>query len=417
MKKTICKYMAPVFSAFILFLLIVRSFICFSPLPVMAAGIGVAPSRIDISDALRGGGFERMVTVFNTDVDTAAYAFSAEGDIGGWVTFYENVPSGAQIDRVTIPGNENRKVTAKFDIPADAPSGTYNGFISVSSVPLEGEGASGQIVTISARVDVSITVTGTQVMSGLVQGINITDTEVSYPLRIHVHFKNTGNVTAAPLINVKIHRGELLVDNFSTNEATIKPDASQAIQVEWNTNGKEAGDYSAQVEVLLEDNVITTSESKFAILPQGTLSRVGEFIELKLDNQPRLGGLGSIAATFVNTGQIDTKAKFIGEVYRDGELTDVSESEEVLVQVGEQEILKTYLELGAPGEYHIKGYINYEGKKTSMKEITFAIASESTAEGAGPFNIFLPGAGVIGVIVVAIIYMTVRRNRSSSRGR
>jgi hypothetical protein len=150
----------------------------------------------------------------------------------------------------------------------------------------------------------------------------------------------------------------------------------------------------------------------------GTLSRSGILSELTLQGEAKLDSLIVIHATFVNTGLIDTKAKFLGEIYIDGELSRQLQSEEVLVTAATTDILKAYLKLETPGRYKISGYINYEGKKTEIRELAFDVTGEElssqitgeTAAGNSestiaqnqssgiPFYIFI----ILGVIIIAI---------------
>ncbi|GAJ08829.1 unnamed protein product, partial [marine sediment metagenome] len=229
-------------------------------------------------------------------------------------------------------------------------------------------------VSLAAPVAVTIFVTGNQILSGVVNGISADDVEVKYPLRIKVQFHNTGNVIATPQITVEIATQDgTAINHFTSSEFNVKPEKRETILLEWDTTGKEPGDYIANVSVVLGDAIIKQEQLDFAILPTGTLTRSGSLTELIFEGEPGLGILTMIQATFVNTGRIDTKAKFIGDVYHDGTLVDTLQSEELLVAVGNMELLKSYFQPDQPGEYRIEGYVIYEGKRTEEKEISFTI--------------------------------------------
>ncbi|GAI80418.1 unnamed protein product, partial [marine sediment metagenome] len=185
-------------------------------------------------------------------------------------------------------------------------------------------------------------------------------TEVNYPLQIKISFKNTGNVVAKPQIAVEISSNGAIVDSVSFEDTKIKPEKIEVIPVEWDTTGRQAGNYSAHVVVSLGGTNIGEKGLEFAILPLGTLSRSGMLTEISLQGEPKQASLVSILATFVNTGQIDTRAKFTGEVYCNGDLIDVIESGEILIAVGESGVLKSYLRLENSGNYQINGYINFD---------------------------------------------------------
>jgi len=396
--------------------------------PVAATGIAVTPSHLEISDALRGGEYERNITIYNPDNELTDYTLTASGDAGEWISFYKQEDAVSLVNRVTIPGNESVRMLVKFTIPHDAANGEHKATIIVTSVPAEeASGGSGQVVSLAAPVAVTIFVTGSQILSGVVDSINIDDVEVKYPLRIKVQFHNTGNVVATPLIAVKIaNQDGTTINNFTSSEFNIKPERRETIPLEWDTTGKDPGDYIANVSVTLGDSVIKQEQLNFSILPTGTLTRSGSLTELKFGGEPGLGVLTAIQATFVNTGQIDTKAKFVGEVYHNDILVDTLQSEELLVAVGNTEFLEAYFKPDQPGEYRIKGYVIYEGKKTEEKEISFAITkndevehltnaiSTSAGDPKQTFDFFILALGVIGALVIIVVIFMILRSRRES---
>ncbi|MBA7632411.1 hypothetical protein ES703_39957 [subsurface metagenome] len=251
---------------------------------------------------------------------------------------------------------------------------------------------------------------------------------MKYPLRIKVQFHNTGNVVATPLITVKIATQDgTTINNFTSSEFNVKPQKHETILLEWDTTGKEPGDYIANISVTLGDSVIKQEQLNFAILPTGTLTRSGSLTELIFEGEPGLGVLTMIQATFVNTGKIDTKAKFIGDVYHNGTLVDSLQSEELLVAVGNMELLKSYFKPDQPGEYRVKGYVIYEGKKTEEKEISFAITengevehltnaiSTSAGDPKQTFDLLIPVLlAVVGALIITVIIFMILRSRRVS---
>jgi len=396
--------------------------------PVAATGIAVTPSHLEISDALRGGEYERNITIYNPDNELTDYTLTASGGAGEWISFYKQEDAVSLVNRVTIPGNENVRILVKLTIPQDAANGEHKATIFVASVPTEeASGGSGQVVSLAAPVAVTIFVTGSQILSGVVDSINIDDVEVKYPLRIKVQFHNTGNVVATPLIAVKIaNQDGTTINNFTSSEFNIKPERRETIPLEWDTTGEQPGDYIADVSVVLGDAIIKQEQLNFAILPTGTLTRSGSLTELIFEGEPGLGVLTMIQATFVNTGQIDTKAKLVGEVFYNGTLVDTLQSEELLVAVGNMEFLEAYFKPDQPGEYRIKGYVIYEGKKTEVREISFTITKDgevgypvdAALSNAGnpdqTFDFFILALGVIGALVIIVIIFMIMRSRRES---
>ena len=399
--------------------IVVAFILCLLSPTALAMGIAVAPSSMEITDAMRGGELQRMLTVFNPGDEVSGYTFNVTGEAGSWISFYEESDPLTPIEKVTIPGNGSAKILLKFDIPAEAPNRKHEATIFVATATAqEDEGSSGQAIKLGAPVDVTIMVTGTQILTGTVKSITIIETEVNYPLRIKVEFQNTGNVVAKPKIEVKIAKNGTMIDKFTHSETEVKVGSKELIPVEWDTTGKETGDYEANVTVSLGEEVLASKELQFKLLPVGTLSRQGNLTDLSYAGKPLVGKTLKILATFINTGEIETKAKFIGEVYVDGDLVDTISSEELLVPLIGSGTMTAYLKIENPGSYAIKGHAVYEGKITGTKELSFDVGAEDVGAESTPTptpKSRIPGFGASGVIIaIASVmgYLIYRRKKT-----
>lgn len=372
-----------------------------------AVGLGVVPSELSIADALRGEEYEQTINVYNTDVMTTTFKPYATGEIIEWIGFYGE--EGNVLTKITIPGKSSAKVLLRFKIPSDAASGNYTSIVYVENVPGEaaGEGAAAQML-IRMPVDITIGVTGEQILEGIVSGITIRDTEIDYPLRIEVLFQNTGNVVAKPAIDVEISKGGATVQSFTSTDKAVKPNTREIIPVEWDTKGQTIGDYVADVAVSLDGDVLYEREIPFKILERGTLTRKGELTDLSYEGELMIGEMIKVLATFENTGKIDTKAKFTGEVHRNGKLVETIESEELEVPVRKTNTLISYFKLDKTGDYKISGYAIYEGKKTDTKEILLEIPGETSPTPIIPIVI---GAVVVVALIAIFIVVSLRKRR------
>ncbi|HUU65510.1 MAG TPA: hypothetical protein VMW37_05335 [Dehalococcoidales bacterium] len=385
------------------------------PLNAGAAGFGVGPGKLEVTAALRGEEYQETVlakyTAEANESQQCIIELNARGDISDWISFYNPSDPNTPIESITASAGEWTYILVKFNIPEDAPIGTATGTLYVQTGPLGEETEGGVTVSLQGTVDVTITVTGTAILTGTVEDISASDVELGYPLRIKVGFQNTGNVVAQPEITVAISKDGTAINSFNSTEAEVKVGSREIIPVVWDTAGRELGDYAARVAVSLGEKIISSKELNFVIMPAGTFSREGVFTELALEGNPRLGTIVKIQATFANTGLTDTKSKFIGEVYCDNELIVALESEESLVPVGQEETLMSYIKLESPGNYDIKGYINYEGKKTDVKEISFTLGE---AGGGLPFSLSTPLIiGVIVVLIAVIAFVALRRRKAA----
>ena len=384
---------------------------------VTAGGLGIAPRSIIVNDALRGSEYERTITVFNICNQTLTLSLNASEDAGSWISFYEVDNPATSIETMTLEG-ENATILLKIKVPEDATNGPHNASILVQTAP-PAAGGTGSGVVFGINADLSVEVTGTQILAGVVKSITTRDTEVNYPLRIQVLFQNTGNVIAKPEIKTVITRNGTFVARFSYADTVIKSGATETISMEWETTGMDSGDYVANVTVSLGGEIIAEHELPFKLFPVGTLSRQGNLTEISYTGAPLVGTTVKILASFANTGEIDTRAKFIGEVYVDGNLVDTITSEELLVPVRETVTLIAYLKLEQGSSYTIKGHVLYEGKTTETKELSFAAITKPETEPeitptSKPF-MKIPAYGALGTaLALASVsgYLLYRRKRS-----
>jgi hypothetical protein len=382
------------------------------PSNASAQGMGVAPAKFTINNALRGAEYERPMIVYNIFSEARDFALSSGDEMSGWISFYKLDDLNTPISNITIPGEESANILVKFNIPQDAANGVHTSKIWVETTPAQ-EGEGGMVVPIKISSEVEIEVTGTQILTGEVKSITIRDTEIDHLLRIKVEFQNTGNVMAKPQIDVNITKDSAPIDSFSYSETEVMVEAREVIPVEWDTTGRETGEYVADVSVSLGGNVLTAQSLPFKILPTGTLTRWGELTELSYEGRLAIETVVKITATFQNTGEIDTIAKLVCEVYKDDVLIDTINSEQMLIPVKEEGLLKAYLKLHENGHYNIKGYAVYDGKTTETKEVSFDVGEVSP----GFTGLLLIGvAAGIGVMVVGgIIAYRIRNRKNRSR--
>ncbi len=366
-----------------------------------AIGIGVSPASIKIDDALKGSTYEKTFIAYNTGNETGLFTLNASGDSKDWITFHE-INGSAPVNSIEISGKGSKKLLVRFKIPQDAANARYNSTLYVQSVPsqqIQG-GAAAQAV-MRMPVTVSIVVTGIQRLDGIVKNVNIRDIETGYPLRIYVDFLNTGNVEAKPTISVDISKDGKAIDSFISSETLVKVYANETIEVEWKTTGRETGDYSARVSVSLDGKKLEDKTLSFKMHPAGTLTIQGNLTSVDIEGEPLLNSLLKVKGNFANTGQLDTTAKFSAEIYKDNELIDTIQSEELLVPIRKTSSLISYYKIMATGNYVIKGKIFYGTKETEVIEKKFSVADKNT-----------PGFDSVALIgTVVLISFLIRKNK------
>jgi len=374
---------------------------------VAGVGIGISPAKLNYENILRGGSMPAHFTIFNNADEDIYFNLSVEGEgiSEDWFSFEPYSP-------VRVPAKGNTKVKAIANPPADTPIGVYEATIYISSTAkVEGEeGAAVMGVIPGMGLKTTIEVTGTQILKGDVREITACDVEKGYPLRIKVLFRNTGNVVAEPEIRASITKDNVSIADSLSSKGSVKPDETKTVSLGWDTKGQETGEYEADISVILGGDTLVEKEMKFNILPVGTLTREGKLLNLSYEGEPLVGSMVKINAVFKNTGEMDTYAKPIAEVYRNKGLIGVIEGEEKLVDVGTEVTLTCYLEIKERGSYKIAGFVSYGGKETEKKEISFDVG-EGEARKNNILLIYTISAIAIISIIILLGLRIMRRRR------
>jgi len=382
-------------------ILLVAAIVC---QPVSAAGIAVGPSSLAIDNALRGGSFERSLTIFNPSDTGFDVVLKTEGSAKDWIKF-SAIDGSEEIQKVYAPKKGQIPVLMRVKVPDDAANGRYTAKVIVETVP--GEKVPGSVGTIlQATSTLEITVTDVERVSGEVMSIVVRDTEVDIPLGIEVGFKNTGNVVATPAITAVISRDGTVIDTISEAKTPVSPTITERIVVHWPNEGLAAGTYQVDVTVSLRDAILAEEGRTFEILPLGSLTRQGELTDLGYEGALTVGKPIKITGLFKNSGSIATRARLSGEVYRGGSLVDVISGDEMTVQVFSENPLTAYYTPKESGEYTMKTCAVFEGKTTDSKDMVFTVQPDSSGLSLPPSPV-----PVIAALAFIGLFTAGRRNR------
>jgi hypothetical protein len=264
----------------------------------------------------------------------------------------------------------------------------------------------GVTTIMEATSQISVTVTGVQKVSGTVDYITAEDTEVNYPLPIKVLFHNTGNVAVNPEISATVFGKNQTIGTLSYSGTQVNAGQAGIIIARWNNTNVEPGDYSTRVLVSIANTRIKESDIPFKIFPAGTLSRQGNLTNLSYEGVPSAGTLLKIIGIFENTGSIETKAKLMGEIHRNGALVDTFTTDELSIPLYSKGDLIHYLKLETSGDYTIKAYVLYEGKKTPLKELSFK-TTDLTTPTKTPLS---PVTAVVACMCTLVLFYAGRRS-------
>lgn len=374
-----------------------------------AQSIGISPGSLEVNEALRGGEYSRPLTIINQQPEPLAFRLVVQGEAAAWVTLYDGADPSKPVRTVDVPAETDKTLTAKIVIPADAANRQFLAEIALESVAPGSEEEpeeSGAAVTTGLALDVVINVTGTQRLAGTVSGVTVGDTEVGRLLRARMDFQNTGNVVVEPEVTLLVaaESGSVSGGN-TTKQEPVPVEGSATLKAEWDTSGQQVGSYRALVTVRLAETQIYSESFDVRLVPEGTFSRVGELTSLTLTNTPFPGAVARVAAGFRNTGEIDTRAAFQGEVYRDGTLIDTASSVELFVETGAAVELEVFVPVTVKGKYTVKGAVNYEGKETEPGEITFDVPPDLGGDSlfGRPWWQLMIGFGVVAAAVLFVV--------------
>lgn len=371
-----------------------------------ASGIALAPSVLEITDAVRGEEYERSVTVINPEDAEQTVSIGTEEEVGDWIELYLPDDKTTPVNEVTVPALDRVTLIARITIPEDAANGIYNTKIFVITKSTKISGQTGVSAAFRASTTISLSVTDVEIHSGSIDSVTVLDTEMSFDLPIEVNFKNTGNVVEKPEVTVAILKDGVRIDRITYSDTPVRANTIGTIQMEWDTAGREIGEYTAQVTAALEGKVVGEEEVEFKILPLGTMTRNGMLTGLSYEGNAVPGGILKVVGTFLNNGQIETKAKLVGEVYKDGTLVDTIDGDEFSVLVNEKEELVSYIDIGDAGEYEISAFVLYEGKKTDTKTLT--VSAIDPAAQVGPLSP-VPALAALGILALLLYWQAGRR--------
>lgn len=359
-----------------------------------ADGLSVFPVSLEFPDTFRGGEYVSTVGVLNNSDAESTFVFEKDGNAAQWITITDAADRTTEVTELVVGPRGRGQVVAKLAVPRDTANGSYRGTLTVlRHQATAGDPAKGSAVSIGAQLPITVRVTGTQKLEGSVADVSLSEVEVALPLETVVAIQNSGNVVVVPEISVSVSTpgGPSASQTFA--EETIYPGETKRVPTRLDTSKLTPGDYTARVQVMFGTKDLGTTEKRFTLHPRGTLTRRGVLDSLTLTNPPEAGGTAKIVARIRNTGQIDSKALFIGELYRGSTLVKAISGIERSIARGDETTLDVFVDIPSNGAYRLTGKVSFEGNESEPKELTFQV-------GAG-LPMYLIGGGALALVVLA----------------
>jgi len=304
----------------IIFCGILLSTACFGIFESVFA-IGMITEPIVIKDILRGGEISKTVTMFNPESKTAIFTIGTNGDIDGWVEFFEKENLNSAVTKINVPAVTYYDVIAVIKVPAGTPNGEYNGEIFVKQSPTDQpkEGESSVSVSQMVSREVKITVTDKEVVkldtSVIPEKYDIASGD---PLRIKFVYENQGNIVLQPSYQLKITKDEKTIFNaifpYPDDEEAVKPGETKTMpDIEWQTIGQEDGRYTVEISTMINSKILETNNFYFNIGATQVLG-IDDNKEGVMSSISKIGGGNTTIGWFILGGillVIATILKFI----------------------------------------------------------------------------------------------------------
>jgi hypothetical protein len=423
-----------------LILLCVLSGVAIWVAPGAGAAVGISPVNLDFNEALRGGTFVQTLQLSNESSENTKFAVDdakllefkvkADGEISSWILLTGADGTAPQTSFQVAKG-ERAILRVQVKVPADAANRKYTGTIFIEAVTVnpETKGQTGANAGSAAEIPVIVNVGGTERREARVDDFLVDGAEVGLKQRLTAKITNSGNVSVAAQLDVKVTRAGASVASLSTKGQNfpVFPAESGSVSIDWDTAEQQGGDYNADFTVTDVSGTTPIVLGKkivaFRLEPRGTFTRSGEFTELTLQSQPEQGGLVVAQAVFLNTGKIATNAIFDGQISLNGKLIKTIQSLPRTVRPGETGPIGLTFDAVEAGRYRLSGKINFDGEVTSERVLELTIkplagaaakASSGPNDGDGSSRTAIGiAAAMVATLIAGGVLLALRKRRNA----
>ena len=350
----------------------------FSSASAISLGVSVAnkenPKDTDIyfPNMLRGGYSEKHIFVSSNNDFPIDVIVIVPPELEDWLSFKPG-------KNFTIPAKSTFELTVIASPPKDAANGVYENMINIRALSTAKISSSlGSSVSAAVGLRTKIEVVGDQILDFSVDSIDVSDAEIGSPIPVYFKITNDGNVKVSPnvIITILSQDKKTILKTINTSLKEILPSLTKTIETSVQSDGLKIGQYWANVSVYKENKILKNKIQSFDILEKGALHTEGELKQIWNAPWTKEGSIVKIIAMFKNTGETLVTAKFKGEVYLNGNLVDVLESEDVDINPGEESNLTTYFKPPSAGKYTIKGEVYFNNKISETKESILNVTNE-----------------------------------------
>ncbi len=371
-------------------------------LVVADISLGVSPGVIRFEEVLKGGFAHRKLTISTSKVEPVITAIRYEGELASWIRFSE------EITNFTIAKDAPFEVDVIIEPPLNAENGNYSMEMHVRTQKLADLAGSQFGTAIKADITVKITVevTGNEIRSCYVGGLELRDSETGYPLDLYATISNDGNTILSPLFEVFIwdQLQEKILLTSQMEDQSIYPTMQERIYYSI-TNDLPPGQYFVSVRV---PECGFSQKKTFDILSPGGISDKGELVAVNTEPWVYVGDIVPIIGVFKNTGEraVDCVLKIV--ISKNDKVFKTIETETLQVLKGETQEFKQFFTPIEPGRYEVSVVGHYNKKITFEKGAIINVKPEKTKKP----NFYIWPIYIIMLIVIILLVRNIVKSRT-----
>lgn len=343
-----------------------------------ASSIGVLEQSATIT-VLKGVETQTYITLINPNEKEVIVSMRSNKE---WVLNNEEIK---------IPTKKSKKIPIRVLVPANTQNGIYESIL-LATVQQDKKDVQ---VTPAIGLPFTIFVTGEERVELDLVSVETSNGEVGMPLTFYVQVQNKGTVLLKPVIKISIsEKGEEIEQK--EQQTILLPGETKTELLHWTP--EEEGTYTGEVTIGIPGRASIKKEITFTVQSQRYFSRSGNLESFFLNTTPEKNKPLKITGVFANNGTLPVDAKLIAEVYHEGKLEKVVESEKSIVDQTETKDLAAYFTPTENKKYTITGKVVYAGKETSKKYITVDVFS--------PIVFFQSGTMTVILIAIFLVCIT-----------
>lgn len=346
---------------------------------VLADGVGVTPTEIDLGTLPAGGSAVRSVTV----LASTPLEVDVTGDIGPWVTI-DNRPPPAEV----VPGMRGQlTVRLAVGIPASAAPGPRTGALVIRS---PGE--------VGAEVAVPIAL---EVAAGDDRGAEIVavtlpaTAEIGRTHAVSLRVRNLGSTQELPRTTLVATRGDHVVATVSATHPELEAGSAADLVTTWQPIGTTADAVDVWVEVRFGELAVATVAGDVQLVPPGTGRRIVTPTGISVADRPAVDAPTRLAATYRYDGDVPATIQFVGQASHDGaglgEVTSIA----IAADPGDDGAVDVFVPAVGPGAYELEGRWLVDGSDGPVDGAAWRI------DGRLPPALVVAGFGVVGLTALA----------------